>query len=628
MCGITGFTQFNKNQPDPEQLLGHMAKALTHRGPDGHGQFINSEVALGHRRLSIIDLAGGAQPMTSACGRFTIIYNGEVYNYIELRSELQSQGHTFRTESDTEVILELFAKNGNQAVKQLNGMFAIALWDHHTSSLTLIRDRFGIKPLYYADMNGDIAFASEMKSIKCFPGISGSLDMLSVSKFLTYSFIPSPATIYEGVHKLEPGRIMTINRSGTTMETYWDIPLDDQASISLTEDECREHIIELLEDSIKKRFRSDVPVGIFLSGGLDSGMITALASKAFPGKIKTFSVGFEESSYDESPYAKLVAEHCKTEHHHEILSMKQAVDLLPDVMGLLDEPFGDPSFLPTWLLSKFTSSEVKVALGGDGGDELFAGYASFPAHQIMEKISLLPATWRNQLVKLSRKIPVSGNYASLDFLTRQFFKGAGISPEVRFSIWMGAFGNQDKKNILSDDVNNQLLRENPFEDISRHIRNSQLDNDLQRLLYLCMKLYMQDDILTKVDRASMLHSLEVRVPFLDHQLVEFVSGIDSVLKLKGLQTKYILKQAAAQYLPHEIIKRRKAGFAIPVSQWLRQDLKPQLESLCTKEVIESQGLFNYQAVRKMIDDHHACKHDYRKELWTLFSFLFWKEHND
>ncbi|MBN1269085.1 MAG: asparagine synthase (glutamine-hydrolyzing) [Kiritimatiellae bacterium] len=624
MCGIAGFTTFHKRLPRPDDAVRAMTATLVPRGPDGEGYHVADDVALGHRRLSIIDLEGGAQPMAADDGRYQLIFNGEIYNYIELREELEKRGRAFRTKSDAEVLLQQFAADGLKALDCLNGIFAFAVWDQQTRTLCLARDRLGVKPLYYAVCDGDLVFASELKALLKHPGIRREIDLLSVSKFFTFGYIPAPHTIFKGVHKLEPGAYLRFGEHGLHKGIYWDIPMEDNPISGRNVDECAADIIEILQDAVRKQLRSDVPVGVFLSGGIDSSAITALAARAASTRLHSFSVGFEESSYDESPYALTVARRYGTEHHHEVLSIQRAVKLLPDVMRILDEPFGDASIIPTYLLSKFTSEHVKVVLGGDGGDELFAGYPSFQAHKLAEKMSFLPTTWRDGLTRLARRIPVSHHYASVDFLVQQFLKGAGISPEIRFFMWMGCYGNDQKARLFTDDVRRSLLRTNPFEDVINYVRQSGLVNDFQRILYLCMKMYMQDQCLVKVDRASMAHSLEVRVPFLDHNLVEYACSIQSVYKLKGFTTKYVLKRAMRDILPRQIIRRRKAGFMIPLAKWLKEDLRDLVEDTCSPQALGEDGLFNPDYVRQMVNDHVNHVRDYRKQLWTLLCFQLWR----
>ena len=602
-----------------------MTGVLAHRGPDGEGFHVSAGIALGHRRLSIIDLAGGAQPMALAKERYQIVYNGEIYNYIELRAELERRGCVFSTRSDTEVILQQYALDGAEALQRFNGMFAFAIWDREEQRLFAARDRLGVKPLYYCENGGEFIFASELKALLAHPRVERRLNRLSVSKYFTYGYVPAPHTIFEGIHKLEPGFCLTFDRRGLQRKLYWDIPLEDNPLSERTVDEWAEDLLPVLRDTVVKRLRSDVPVGVFLSGGLDSSAITALAAKAATGRLRTFSVGFEESSYDESPYARVVAERYGTEHHHEVLSASRTVALLPGVMKILDEPFADASIVPTWLLSQFTARSVKVVLGGDGGDELFMGYPAFQAHKLMDRLSFLPTSWRDGLNRVTRRIPISNRYASAEYLARLFFKGAGVSPEIRFFLWLGCFGNEQKRQLLSEEMRQLLLRANPFEDVINYVRQSGLLRDLERLQYLCMKLYLQDDILVKVDRASMANSLEVRAPFLDYELVEFASRINPVYKLRGmLGTKYILKRAMRGLLPRSIIHRRKAGFMVPLAQWLSSDLRPLVEELCAESALKADGLFNPVYVRQMLDEHFGGRRDYRKMIWALLAFRLWQ----
>jgi asparagine synthase (glutamine-hydrolysing) len=624
MCGIAGFTTLRARPDQARERIREMTGALAHRGPDGEGYYEDPHIQLGHRRLSIIDLPGGAQPMATADGRYQLVFNGEIYNYLELRQELEGRGARFATVSDTEVLLQQCARLGPAGLDGLNGMFAFALWDRDRRELLLARDRLGKKPLYYAPLHGELIFASELKSLLRHPGLERKLDVLSVSKYFTFGYIPAPHTIFEGIFKLEPGHYLVFRDGELRKVCYWDIPMEDYPISGKNVDECASDVLALLRDSVIKRLRSDVPLGVFLSGGIDSSAITALAAPSITGRLHTFSVGFEESSYDESPYARQVAERYGTEHHHEVLSLQRAVGLMPEVMQIMDEPFGDASILPTYLLSQFTVRHVKVCLGGDGGDELFAGYPSFQAHKLMERLSFLPTSWRDALVRWARRIPVSHRYASLDFLVQQFFKGAGISPEIRFFLWMGCYGNDQKRQLLSPEVQQELIRKNPFEDILNYVRQSRLVRDFERIQYLCMKMYLQDDILVKVDRASMAHGLEVRAPFLDHNLVEYAAGIQSAYKLHGFTTKYVLKRAVRDLLPPAIVHRRKAGFMIPVATWLARDLRPQLEELCAPDELAKVGLFNVEYVQQMLRDHFASARDYRKQLWSLLAFLLWR----
>lgn len=626
MCGIAGFTKFFSKPDDPSGLVRSMTDALRHRGPDGEGIYSDAVIELGHRRLSIIDLENGRQPMHSEDGRYHIVFNGEIYNYLELRKSLESQSCRFVTNSDTEVLLRQFIMHGPAGLADINGMFAFAVWDSSDKSLFIARDRIGIKPLHYTVLKGELIFASEIKSLLKYPGISRELDLLSVSKYFSYGYIPAPHTIYREVHKLEPGHYLRFRGGDVLLQKYWDIPIQDRPPSGYNVEECAGRFADLLKDAIRKQMRSDVAIGVFLSGGIDSSLITAMAASMQSGRLQTFSIGFEEASYDESRFAREVAERFGTEHHHDVLTSGRARELIPSVMGQLDEPFADASIVPTSHLSQYTSRNVKVALGGDGGDELFAGYPSFKAHRIMEALSVLPVSWRDVLVRLSRRLPVSTGYTSAGYFLEQFFKGAGISPEIRFLIWMGSFGNEQKNGLFSESVRRELLRTNPFEDVVAYLQRSGISGGFERLLYLSMKMYLQDGVLVKVDRASMGHSLEVRVPYLDHHIVEFVSGIQTDYKLRGFTSKYLLKKVAGTYLPAGIINRPKAGFMIPLAGWLRGDLRGLVDELCAESLIKETGLFNYAYVRSMLDDHYSGRRDYRKMIWTLLAFQFWYSH--
>ena len=626
MCGIAGFTGTERSSAEEvSEIIRKMTETIRTRGPDAEGYYHDEWLALGHRRLSVIDLAQGAQPMTLTGGRYHLVYNGELYNYIELREELEAKGVVFTTQSDTEVLLQVLARYGMESLHKCNGMFAFALYDREKKELFLARDRLGIKPLYYALAGDVLVFASELKALMQYPALSQSMDLLSVSKYLSFGYIPAPHTIYRNTFKLEPGCYLRFYEGRLSKHPYWDIPLEDNPVSGFTVDQHAQEILALMSDSVARRLRSDVPVGVFLSGGIDSSTITALAAQTSSQKIHTFSVGFEEASYDESPYARQVAERFDTEHHHEVLSQSRALALLPEVIEILDEPFADASILPTYLLARFTAEQVKVCLGGDGGDELFAGYPSFQAHKLVDMLSFLPTTWRDSIIRLTRKIPVSHRYASIEFLLQQFFKGAGISADIRFFLWMGYYGHEQKKNLLSKRVQNELLHRNPYEDVLNYVRQSGLVSDFPRMLYLCSKMYLQDDILVKVDRASMAHSLEVRVPFLDHHVVEYAAGIQSFYKLKGFTTKYILKKAVADLLPRNIIHRRKAGFMIPIASWLQRDLRPWVEEVCSEKEIKKDDIFAYPYVKRILDEHFDSVRDHRKLIWPIFCFQLWKQ---
>lgn len=561
--------------------------------------------------------------MRSHDGRYHIVYNGEIYNYLALRAKLDGRGAVFRTHSDTEVLLNQFALDGVDAFQFCNGMFAFAIWDRDEQRLFLARDRVGLKPLYYCARDRELIFGSELKALLAHPLVGRQLNLLSVSKYFSYGYIPAPHTIFEGIHKLEPGGYLVFDGNGLRKDRYWDIPLQDNPVSDRNVDEWAEDLLAILRDSVKNQLRSDVPVGLFLSGGIDSSIVTALATQQSGDRMHSFSIGFDESTYDESAYARRVAKLFGTEHHEQVLTLSHAAELFPQIMQSLDEPLADASIIPTYLLSQMAAQHVKVVLGGDGGDELFAGYPAFQAHKLVQNLSFLPPSWRDGLRHLVQRLPVSRRYASVEFLMQQFVKGLGLSPEVRFLLWMGCYGNAEKKQLLSTDFQERLLRDDVFEDISAYIRQSGLKGDFQRLQYLCMKLYLQDDVLVKVDRASMAHSLEVRAPFLDHDFVEYVCRIQPADKLRGLTTKYVLKRAAGGLLPDKIIHRRKTGFMMPVALWLCDHMRETIEDLCSPAALAETGLFEVRFARQLLDEHFQGRRDHRKQIYPLLCFMAW-----
>lgn len=624
MCGIVGFTCFQGGTLGDESILREMAGTLRHRGPDAEGFHLEPGVALGHRRLSILDIAGGAQPMAVRDGRHWIVSNGELFNYLELRGALEAAGCTFATRSDTEVLLRQVAERGVDGLRDLNGMFALAIWDRDAQELLLIRDRLGIKPLYYFVDRGEVVFASEIKALLRHPAARREVEPSAIGKYLAYGYVPAPHTVFRQIRKLEAGTCLRATGHGIAIAKYWDVPMQDQPVNGLRTDECAAELLNLLRDAVAKQLRSDVPVGVFLSGGLDSSLIAALAAAASGKPPATFSIGFEEASYDELPYARRVARRYGTDHHEEVLSLDRAIRLLPECLAGLDEPCGDASILPTYLLAHLAARHVKVALSGDGGDELFAGYPAFQAHKLVEAFSFLPLSWRDAFNRAARRLPVSHRYASAGFLLDQFVRGSGVSPEIRFFLWMGPSGNEERNRVLAPALRDAFPERDPFDDVRRHVRASGLNRRFERLLYLCMKLYLPDDILAKVDRASMAHALEVRPPFLDHRVVEYMAGVQSMFKLKGLTTKYLLKRAARGLLPPEIIHRRKAGFMMPIASWLARDLRPLVEEHCSAAALARDGWFDPVAVRQLMDEHFARRRDHRKLLWALLCFQIWR----
>ena len=629
MCGIVGFlTSKAKNIPEYE-VLKTMRDVLIHRGPDDVGEYVRPldekgpYVFLGHRRLSIIDLAGGHQPLSNEDGTVWVVFNGEIYNFKELREILKGRGHQFRTYSDTEVIAHAYEEYKENCFKYFNGMFAIGIWDGKRNRLVLARDRLGKKPLYYSDINETFIFASELKAIMLYPSFPRKVDPLSLMKYLFYEFIPCPHTIFRDAKKLPPASYLVWNEGRIEVKEYWS-PFDSRkVEEKVSETEATLRITELLRQSVKRRLISDVPLGIFLSGGIDSSTVAALAQEEDPGKIETFSIGFEDASFDESRYALLASKHLGTKHHEQTMGPTDLLNLVPRLPDILDEPMADASILPTYLLSKFTREYVKVALGGDGGDELFAGYPTYLAHKFARQYERLGAPLHSMLTFLGNLLPVSDNNISFDFKVKKFLSGIGYSDSIRNFIWLGSFSFPDLLPVLSSEIIPHFDRDRLVEEILAYERGFPLTDRTSLLQFLDLKLYLQEAILVKVDRASMACSLEVRAPFLDYEFVEFVTGIPSSLKLKGLTSKYILKSAMESFLPKEVIHRKKKGFGVPIAKWVKGPLKELFGDLLSPDRIGREGFLNPKYVTPLLQDHLVNKRDNRKQLWTLLVWELW-----
>ncbi len=631
MCGIVGLlTPRASHIPDSETLR-RMSDILIHRGPDDSGEYIRSFdsqgpfVFLGHRRLSIIDLAGGHQPLPNENETVWVTFNGEIYNFIELKSKLEDLGHQFRTRSDTEVIVHAYEEYGEGCFKLFNGMFAIGIWDELNQRLVLARDRLGKKPLYYSFVNEVFLFASELKAILTYPRFSRKIDRLSLMKYLFYEFIPCPHTIFLDARKLLPASYLIWEKGRVEIKQYWSPSCDGAIEGNLAEREVGERIIELLRRSVRRRLISDVPLGIFLSGGIDSSAIAVLAQQEAPGKVKTFSIGFEDPSFDESRYASLVSRFIGTEHFEWRMTPKDLLDIVPNLPDILDEPMADASILPTYLLSRFTRQYVKVALGGDGGDELFAGYPTYLAHKFARAYQFVFRGLHPTIRFLGNLLPVSDNNISFDFKVKRFLSGIGYPDGIRNAIWLGSFSFSDIERVASPEILHLLDRSRLVEEVSFYEENFPGRDPMTFLQYLDLKLYLQESILVKVDRASMACSLEVRAPLLDHELVEFVMGLPAGLKLKRLTSKYILKKAMEGHLPEEVIQRKKKGFGVPIAKWVKGPLKDLFGDLLSEDRIKREGFLNHEYVSALLHEHLLNKKDNRKQLWTLLVWELWAE---
>ena len=613
MCGICGVA--GGDPARGRELVARMCASMVHRGPDDEGSVHNDGVALGMRRLSIIDLAGGHQPMANEDASVWVVQNGEIFNYRELRDELGAAGHRFATQSDTEVLVHGWEEWGEHLVERLNGQFALAVHDRARRSLFLARDRVGIKPLHYA-LDGDrLVFASELKALLRNPALRKGVDAIALDEYLAYDFVPSPRSIVRGVNKLRPGHTLTwsLATHEASVRCYWQpqLNLDGDAGRVDVDEEC-ERLRHVLRESVRKELVSDVPLGVLLSGGIDSSAVAAMMAQ-LGGEVKSFSVGFAERSFDEARYARLVARHLGTEHHEMTLEPSMLLGLVPKLSTLLDEPLGDASIIPTYLLSAFTRGHVKVALGGDGGDELFAGYPTLQAHRLAGYYMRAPSVLRRALVEpFVRRLPVSRDNLSFDFRARRFVAGAAYPVAERHQRWMGSFSRPERAAVLAASPGGDGVVD----------EYSSLD-PLNQALMIDMRLYLENDILVKLDRASMMASLEGRVPLLNHDFVGYATGLPLSMKLRGLRSKWLFKRALRGVLPDSILGRRKKGFGIPVADWFRGPLREQMLSALSPDAMARDGFFNPSAVKILIDDHLAGRRDNRKQLWTLYAFQLW-----
>jgi asparagine synthase (glutamine-hydrolysing) len=610
MCGIAGYVGTGNNE-----ILKRMTDAIDYRGPDDSGFYLESDIGLGMRRLSIIDLKTGKQPIFNENKEIIIVFNGEIYNFQELKSDLIAKGHKFYTNSDTEVIIHQYEEDAEKCFEKLNGMFSLAIWDKTKKKLVLARDRYGEKPLYWSKTDNGLIFASEMKSVLAHPSAKKDLNHLAVYQYFSFDYVPQPFTIFKEISKLENGSFLIFENNQITIKRFYNIKIE-KSKINFQESKIK--LENLLDDAVNKRLISDVPLGIFLSGGIDSSVITYFAKKN-KNDIKTFSIGFEEKSFDETSYAKQVAGCLKTNHSHINFSPKDLLEIIPEIIEKLDEPFGDPSILPTYLLSKFVRKNVTVALGGDGGDELFMGY---PNHQIQKLIHLFglknlkpKITCINFLEKI---FPISNKNLVFSYKLKRYVHSIFYPGLYRDFLNIGGY-IRDIDNLFKFKINQEEI----FKFTGEFLKEYQDQNYQEKINVLFQKYYLEDDILFKVDRASMYNSLEVRAPFLDFRLADFVNSLPLKYKLKGLTGKYILKEVMKNKLPENIINRKKKGFGIPLTMWLKRDLKNYMLETLNRKDIDDFGIINYDFVEKLINEHLQNKKDNRKILWNLIIFQNW-----
>lgn len=599
-----------------------MCERMKHRGPDSEGLWTDETVALGMRRLSIIDLHTGEQPVYSEDKSIVVVMNGELYNFREVRAGLEQRGHRFETQTDTEILPHLYEEYGEAMLEHINGMFAFALFDKNKNKLLIARDRFGEKPLYYGVFEGKLLFASEPKVLLANPAVKSEINLDALRSYLSFDYVPAPASIYRGISKLPAAHFLSVENGEVKTRRYWNLSWQkSRANLSLSDSATE--LRELLADAVRMRLVADVPLGILLSGGVDSSTVAAFATQFSSEKVKTFSIGFEEDSFDESKFARQVAAHLGTEHYEDKLSVEKAADLISEIGIWLDEPMSDGSLLPTFLLSRFVRKHVTVALGGDGGDEIFAGYPMYYAHKVADLYGKVPRFLRNGLIEpIVNNLPVSNKNLSFDYKAKRFVAASKYDAVTRHHSWFGSFSIDEQSKLLSKDVL-ATTSSDIYKDAKKLLEICDAENEIEQMQFLDINFYMAEDILTKVDRASMAVSLEVRAPFLDPRVAEFAASIPLEYKLRGNKGKYILKKAVEPLLPKNILHRPKKGFGIPIAEWLKHRLNPLMRDLLAPERLKNQGLFDENFVQKLIREHETNVASHHKQLWTLLVFQLW-----
>jgi asparagine synthase (glutamine-hydrolysing) len=602
-------------------LLRRMTDILHHRGPDDSGLHLGPGIGLGHRRLSIIDLSGGHQPLFNEDGSVAVVYNGEIYNFQALARELANRGHCFRTNCDTEVIVHAWEEWGEACVERFRGMFAFALWDENRQTLFLARDRLGIKPLYYATLaDGTLLFASELKSLLVHPELPREIDPRAVEDYFAYGYVPDPKTIYRGVAKLAPGELLTLRRgeAAPRLRQYWDITF--AARPKTDEREVCEELIHRLREAVEIRLVSDVPLGAFLSGGVDSSSVVAMMAGLSDDPVDTCSIAFSQADFDESRHAAAVAERCNTRHHVQTVDAN-AFDLVERLAGFYDEPFADSSAMPTYRVCALAREQVTVALSGDGGDELFAGYRRYRWHDYEERVrGRVPEALRRPLFGF-----LGAAYPKLDWAPKPLRAKSTFQALARDSIEgyfhsVAAVPDPLRHRLYSEGMRRELQGYHAVEVVQGHMRNAPAEHHLERVQYADFKTYLPGDILTKVDRASMANSLEVRVPILDHVFVEWAAGLPVDLKMRAGEGKYILKKAVEPFIPNDIIYRRKMGFAVPLADWFRGPLGDRVRRALTGRALAETGTFDIGFVTRLMDQHQSGAWDHSTAIWALIMF--------
>ena len=629
MCGICGIFNFNNKEPIDKNLIQRMTSVLKHRGPDDEGYYFGSQVAgrrsqvgLGVRRLSIIDLETGHQPIHNENKSIWIVFNGEIYNFRDLREVLEKKGHRFYTNSDTETIVHLYEDYKEDCVKHLRGMFAFAIWDNKKKTLFLARDRMGQKPIIYAIFKNSLIFASEIKSLLQVPGVKREIDFKALDYYLTYQYIPSPLTIFQNMKKLPPASILICDEKGQIrIKRYWNLSF--RSKTKMLEEEYSQRILELLTEATRLRLISDVPLGAFLSGGIDSSAIVGLMSQLTSQPVKTFSIGFEEEDFSELNYARIIAKLFGTDHH-EFIVKPRIVDILPKLIWHYDEPCADSSTILLYYIAQETRKYVTVALSGDGGDESFAGYERYRAHKIASYYEKLPGFLREKIItKVLSHFPEPAKRKSLLRRLKHFSQAISLSPEERNIYWHSYFNKEEKNRLYSQEMRERVKNVNSSDYLLEVYRKSDGKDFLDQTLFVDLMTYLPEDLLVKMDIATMANSLEVRSPFLDHKLMEFNATIPSNLKLKGLTSKYILKKTLKKLLPAKILKRGKMGFGVPIGKWFRKELKDYLKEILLDRKSLSRVYFERKRIEELLVEHASGRIDHGYRLWTLLNLELW-----
>lgn len=636
MCGICGVVNTNGKAVDPH-IIKMMCESMKHRGPDGEGIYTNSDcglrtedlksklrisIGLGHRRLSIIDLSqAGHQPMCNENGDVWLVLNGEIYNYISLRDDLKKKGHKFKSATDSEVILHLYEEYGENCVKHLCGMFAFAIWDEREGSLMLARDRPGKKPLLYSYNNETFVFASEFSSLLSSGLIKRDVNLKAIDSYLSFGYIPAPMSIYKDVFKVNPAHILIFKNGEIVTKKYWEQDYLPKAKVSETEAEIE--TLRLLRESVKMRLQSDVPVGAFLSGGLDSSAVVGIMSEFSTKKVKTFSIGFDVPGYNELDHANTIAKHFETEHH-EFVVKPDALEILPDLVEHYGEPYADSSAIPTYYVSKQTKEYVTVALNGDGADEVFAGYERYKAMRMAEIYHNMPGMLKKCVSNCVISVfPDSVDPKNKWNRLRRFIKGASLPAKERYQFWVGIFPGKLKNELYTVDFKHESAGSNDL--LCSDIYSDKGLDLVDRLLSVDSTTYLPNDLLVKVDIASMANSLEARSPFLDHKLMEFAASLPANYKMKFLKNKYILKKAVSRLLPAENISRKKMGFGVPMERWLREDLRPFMVETLLSSASLNRGYFKPNVIKGLVEDHIKGICDYSSQLWALLMLELWHQ---